>query len=151
MFLQERLPLVPRPSARRVEEMLFEELGQHLVLAFVLFEAAEYGGAFVHDTRVDPSGREAAKIGSLAAFVYAIFFALFFHQEHTPARIDLLEDVFHDLEIFHAGRAVELKEIVNAELRPYGGFKLEERGPSCEDVGRTRHDVRWEIASGDAG
>lgn len=98
------------------------------MLALVLLEAAEHGGAFVDNTSVHPRRREAAQIGALAAFVYAVFFALFFCEKDPPAGIDIFKDILDGVEIVLFRGAVVFEDIVNAELGADGRFELKEGG-----------------------
>lgn len=96
------------------------------MFALVLFEAAEHSGAFVDDARVHPCWGEAAQVGALAAFVHAVFLALFLCEKNPPTRVDSFEDVLYGVEIVLFGGAVEFEDIVDAELGPDGGFELKE-------------------------
>lgn len=150
MFFQERFALVPRSAAGGMEETLGEEFGEKLVLALVVFEAAENVGAFVDNAGVDPGGRKAPEVGALPRLVDPIFFALLLGENGEPAGIDFFEDRLDLVEAVSVDRAVEFEDGVDGELGAYRGFEFEEGGAGREDISGTGDDILGEVSSRDS-
>lgn len=93
------------------------------MFSFMVFKTAKDIKTFVNDSRVYPRRRETPEVGSFSAFVYMVFFALFFCYEDFPAGIYFFEDGHYLVESIFAWVAI-FENIIDAVLSSYRGFKF---------------------------